>query len=324
MPPAPASMSGQYGIGYARDVDSGVHDPAGRPDAKAGDDALTGLGALFRKQDAATQPATRTPPSGTARSAGAEPARGPAQATGVEPAGPLVSRPLVSPRLRADPRLRIWIIRTAVAAAVYLGFMIWHGWPIGATAAALYVVADVIYRSKTTSIVPAGVRVTSAQRLTGRRLKVLRAAGYLALNARAIPGTRHVVDHLVIGPAGVYSMDSQRLDKRLSLRMIDGMVYHGQRSMEKRIDHAKDEAKLAAQRIGGELGQTVRVRPVVVTYGPSSMWKIMQVKDVALFDGSRIGSYFRQQSKLTRGHHLDSDQIAMIFAAAERALPPLS
>ncbi len=312
-------MFGQCGIGYAQDVDSGVQDPPGQPDAQA-DHGATRLRALFRKQNSGSPPEPRIAPKGAERPAGnrrRQPAGRPL------PAQPLISRPLVNPHLRADPRLRVWIIRTVLTAAVYLGFMIWQGWRVGVTAAALYVIADVIYRAKTTSIVPAGVRVTSAQRYTSRRLKGLKPAGYLALNARSIPGTQHVIDHLVVGPAGVYAMDSQRMDRRLPLRMIGGMLYHGQRSLEKRLDHAGDEASLAAGLIGRELGQTVRVRPVVVTYGPSSMWKIMQVKGVTLFDGSRVGWYFRQQSKQTRGHHLDSAQIAMTFAAAERALPPL-
>jgi len=235
----------------------------------------------------------------------------------------VASRPLVNPHLRSDPRLRIWIQRTAVAAAVYLGFMIWHGWRVGVTAVALYVTADVIYRARSTSIVPSSVRVTSAQRFTRRRLRLMRLSGYVALNARSIAGTKHVVDHLVVGPAGIYAMDSQRMDKRLPLRMIGGMLFHGQRSMEKRLDHARFEAAMTARLIGAELGHAVRVHPVVVTYGPSSMWKIMEVKGVALFDGSRIGSYFRQQSRQTQGHHLDSDQIERIHDAASRALPPI-
>lgn len=296
---------------------------------------MTGLRALFGKSRAERQPDQASTTSLTKhplpqRPQPRQPAPRPQPPEPTKPSGRespgqrLASAPLVNPHLRADPRLRGWVIRTAVTGAVYLGFMIWHGWRWGVTAAAVYVAADVIYRSRTRSTVPPGVRVTSAQRYTRRRLKTLRSAGYLALNARTIPGTKHVIDHLVIGPAGIYAMDSQRMDKRLPLRMIGGMLYHGQRSLEQRLDHAQVEANLAARLIGAELGQKVRVRPVVVTYGPSSMWKISRVKGVALFDGSRTGLYFRQQSKQARGHHLDSGQIEAIFAAAARALPPLA
>jgi hypothetical protein len=92
------------------------------------------------------------------------------------------------PGLASDPRLPIWIGRGLAAIAVGVAVMIWQDWRFGLTAAAVVVIADIIYRSRTTSVIPASVRVTSAQRRTRRRLALLRAAGYVALNARAIPG----------------------------------------------------------------------------------------------------------------------------------------
>ena len=258
------------------------------------------------------------PPAAAARSAaGSRPARR-------QPVYPLVSRPLVNPRLRADPRLRVWVVRTVVALAVFIGFSIGLGWRYGVTAAAIYAAADAIYRSKTTAVVPAAVRVTSAQRYTRRRLKVLQPAGYMALHARTIPGTKHVIDHVVVGPAGVFTIDSQRLDRRLPLRAIGGMLYHGQSSMEDRMDHAQMEARQAAKLIAAEVGQRVRVRPAIVMYGPNIPWVIMKFKGVDVFDGSRVGTYFRRQSKATAAHRLTSGQIAMVLAAAARALPPLN
>jgi hypothetical protein len=236
---------------------------------------------------------------------------------------PLMSKPLINPHLRNDPRLRVWITRLVVALAVLAGFAIGLSWRVGLTAAIIYIAADSLLRSKTTSAVPAGVRVTSAQRFTRRRLRVLQPSGYVALHARAIPGTRHVIDHVVVGPAGVFALDSERLDRRLPIRAIGGMLYHGRTSMEGRFDHAQHEAKHAATLITAELGQRVRVRPVMVMYGPSISWVIMKVKGVDVFEGSRIGTYFRRQSRAVGEHRLNHSQIAMVLAAAARALPPL-
>jgi hypothetical protein len=236
---------------------------------------------------------------------------------------PLMSRPLINPHLRSDPRLRIWITRLVVALVILVGFAIVLSWRVGLTVGVIYIAADSILRSKTTSAVPAGVRVTSAQRFTRRRLKVLQPSGYVALHARAIPGTRDVVDHVVVGPAGVFTLDSQRLDRRLPIRAIGGMLYHGRTSMEERFDHAKHEANHAATLITAELGQRVRVRPVMVLYGPSISWVIMKVKGVDVFDGSRIGTYFRRQSKAVGEYRLNHAKIAMVLAATARALPPL-
>jgi hypothetical protein len=236
---------------------------------------------------------------------------------------PLTSRPLVNPHLRNDPRLRVWIIRTVVAFVLLVGFTIGLNWRIGVTAAVIYVAADSVFRSKTSAVVPAGVRITSAQRFTRRRLRVLQGSGYMALHARRIPGTSHIIDHVVVGPAGVFTIDSQRLDRRLPLRAMGGMLYHGRESMEGRFDHAVHEAKHAAKLIAAELGQRVRVRPAMVLYGPSISWVIMKVKGVDVFDGSRVGVYFRRETKAVARHRLNSSQIAMVLAAAARALPPL-
>ncbi len=302
--------------GVTDDAEPGAEQPA-----EPGAEQPAEPGAEQPAEPGAEQPAERT---SSASALAAQPASGTRPAKGRQLTGPLVSRPVIKPHLRADPRLRVWVTRSIVSFIVFVGFGIGVGWRYGLTAAVIYVAADSIYRSKTTAVVPASVRVTSAQRFTRRRLKVLHAAGYRAMHARTIPGTRHVIDHVVVGPAGIFALDSQRLDRRLPLRVIDGMLYHGRASMEDRLDHAKLEAKHAATLIAAELGQRVRVRPVMVMYGPSISWVIMRVKGVAVFDGSRVGTYFKRQSKAAAENQLSPDQIAAITAASERALPPLN
>lgn len=237
---------------------------------------------------------------------------------------PLVGRPLINPRLAADPRMRVWITRVVLAVAVYFGIMLALGWRYAASATVIYLIADVVFRSKTTSVIPASVRVTSAQRSTERRMRMLRPAGYYTLNACQIPGTQTIIDHVVIGPAGVFSVDSERLDKRVPVRVRGrGHFYHGSVNQIGRITHAKEEAAQAATMIGAELGQQVLVQPVMIIYGPDVPWKIMQFEGVDIFDGSRIGTYFRRQSKQTAGNHLTPERIEQIFNAAAQALPPL-
>ncbi len=236
---------------------------------------------------------------------------------------PLIGRPLVNPRLAADPRARVWITRIVIAAAVYLGFMLGLGWRYAVSATAIYVIGDVVYRSKTTNVIPASVRVTSAQRSTERRLRMLRAAGYYALNACQIPGTQTIIDHVVVGPAGVFSVDSERLDRRLTIRLKGGKFFHGPASQIDRITHASEEAAQAATMIGTELGKPVRVQPVMIIYGPEVPWKVMRFEGVDIFDGGRIGTYFRRKSKETAGYHLTPADIDQILEAAAQALPPL-
>ncbi|HXS66370.1 MAG TPA: nuclease-related domain-containing protein [Streptosporangiaceae bacterium] len=247
--------------------------------------------------------------------------RPPKQTKGSKLNLPVTSRPLISPHLRKDPRLKVWVSRVLIALVVYIAISMWKDWRYGVTAVAIYLAVDLIYRSKTTVITPTSVRVTSAQRTTARRLKVLKAAGYLALNARTIPDSGSVIDHVVIGPGGIFTLDSQKMDKRLPVRAIDGKLFHGPKNVVDKLDHARYEAEQAAALIGAELGHKVRVRPAMVVYGPKLSWVIMRLKGVDVFDGGHIGSYFRKQSKATRGKHLDTAQIAMVFSAAAHALP---
>ncbi len=237
---------------------------------------------------------------------------------------PLVSKPLINPRLMADPRLRIWIIRIGICLAAFIGVTIWKDWRYGLTAVVICAAIDTLFRSRTTGITPTSVRVTTAQKTTARKLKMLQAAGYLTLNTRKLAGTKSVVDHIVVGPSGIFTLDSQRFDTRLPLLTRGGVLYHGPASQESKFEHAKYEAEKVAELIGTELGQRVRVRPAMVIYGPKIPWIIMRIKGVDTFDGSHIGAYFRRQSKATIGHHLDNAQIALVFSAAAHALPELN
>ncbi|HVB42960.1 MAG TPA: hypothetical protein VNF47_09685 [Streptosporangiaceae bacterium] len=329
-------MFGQQVIGYAQIVDWEVQDQDGQPPAREATPKSWWSWFGGTDADPADQPAQQTDDL-VSRPAGPQPddrhpVRG--QAVRAQTASrplahrplahrPLTSRPLISGRLAGDPRLRAWIIRVLGTIVAYLAVTAWHGWRFGLSAAVLYACGDIIYRSRTTGIVPPSVRVTSAQRGTRRRLKVLEPAGYLALQARSIPGTDWVIDHLVVGPAGVFALDSVRLDKRLPVLAIGGMLYHGPVSQLNRIDHAKDEARRAAALIGAQLGQRIRVRPAVVLYGPKAPWMIMKLKGVDVFNGQRVGAFFRRQSKATAGHHLDPSQIALVLSAAAHALPPI-
>jgi hypothetical protein len=316
-------------------MDFEVQDPPGEQAAEG--EEIRRLRAIFRRPRATADASAARTPASRRSGGGAEiPAEGAEVPASGGPDFPgsaaarrrqarteVPGRALLNPHLKSDPRVLMWASRIGITLAVYLGFMFWRGWRLGLTAAAVYFAIDVIYRSKTATVIPAGVRVTSAQRYTRRRLAVLHPSGYVALNARTIPGTKSVIDHLVVGPAGIFALDSERLDRRIPLRAVGGMLYHGQRSLEPRLDHARFEASTAAKLIEAELGQRVRVRPAMVTYGPSSVWVILPVKGVDVFDGSRVGTYFRRQSKATRGQHLDSTQISKTLAAAARALPPL-
>src|SRR6266702_208486 len=129
-------------------------------------------------------------------------------------------------RLAANPRMRIWQLR-AVVAVVILG-VFWYlvSWKLWLTLAIVAIIADTIYRARKSY---AGkIRLTAAQRRTRRQLTKLGRSGYLAMHARPIPESQDQIDHLVVGPAGVFAIDSENWDKRLAVRTKKGtQLWHG-------------------------------------------------------------------------------------------------
>jgi Nuclease-related domain len=272
---------------------------------------------VVREEPAAT--ATRrngstgpTRPEGAARPAGA-----------VRRAGPARPGRSATGGFAADPRVPVWIRRAVIAVVIGVAVGWWLNWRIGLTVAALIAIVDTVYQSKTMSVIPASARVIAAQRRTQRRLATLRPSGFLALNARSIPGSPSVIDHLVVGPPGVYAVDSEYWDRRLSVRAGAGNVlYHGPANKKERLVHARWEATQAARLLGAALQQEIRVRPVMVIYGPKIPWAVARLRGVDVFSGAGIRKYFRRQVRASH-YRLSSAQVNRIYEVAAKALPPV-
>jgi hypothetical protein len=267
-----------------------------------------------------------------------QPARGQPQARPDETAAeearahhhqaPVKERPEDGPESAAtalldDPRTRRWLLRAGLAIAVGAGVGLIAGWRLGCTVAGLIVIADVVRRSRTSSTVTAWQKSSAAERRTEKQLKSLQRNGYLVLHARAVPRDDDGVsdgriDHLVIGPSGVYAIDSEKWDKRLPVRTMSHLkLFHGPFNKKDRLDEARWEAQMASLIIGERVGFDVPVQPSVAIYGPSIPWKVMRVRDVDVYAGNRARSYLRRRPKI-----LTDGDVERIFEAAEEALPP--
>ena len=243
---------------------------------------------------------------------------------------PAPTRPIIA-GLAADPRLPVWIRRAIFAVIVAVPVSIFGNWRWGLTAAAAVAIVDTVYQSKTMGLIPASARVTSAQRKTRHRLFLLRPGGYLSVNARAIPGTDSVIDHLVIGPGGIFAVDSERWDRRLPIRTVAAnskagpVLYHGPFSQKDRLAHARWEAAQASRLLSTDLGREISVYPAMVIYGPLIPWTVANLRGVDVFAGRAIGKYFRGRTKAARSgrtvSRLTWDEASEIFNSAQRTLP---
>ena len=224
--------------------------------------------------------------------------------------------------LSHSPRMRTWQRRAIIAVIVGLiAGLLLHNWRWGLTLAVLAAIADTIYRSRTSFSGPAGVRLTRAQKRTARQLSSLERKGYRAMHCLPIPDSIEQIDHLVIGPAGVFAIDSEDWDRRLPVRTSSHrQLWHGPNDMRDRLAHAQWEADQAAGLLSGELGSGVAVRPAMAVYGPKIAWDVATIRDVDVFSGPRLRKYLRRRVR-RRDLRLSTAEIERIEKAAHVALP---
>jgi hypothetical protein len=221
-----------------------------------------------------------------------------------------------------DPQVQRWIRRVVAAVALGLLCSIIFNIRVGLVVAVLVVIADVFRRSRKESSVEAWRKPSAAERKTERQLRGMEKAGYRTLHARAVPMDEGGVsdgqiDHLVVGPTGVYAVDSEDWDKRLPVRaMSHRKLFLGPFNKKERLDEARWESDQASRLISGELGYEVPVQPSLAVYGPAISWKVLMVRDVDVYSGGQARNYLRRRPKI-----LTSVDIDRIFEAAERVLP---
>ncbi len=225
--------------------------------------------------------------------------------------------------LATNPRMRIWRLRVVVAVLILVAFSILVSWQFGLTLAVIAIIADTIYRSRRNY--SRTVRMTGAQRRTRRQLAKLRRAGYHAMNGNLIPDSQEQIDHLVVGPAGVFAIDSEAWDKHLIVRTMNArQLWHGPFSMKDRLEHAHWESQQAADLLSGAMGKPVAVRPAMAVYGPKIPWDVATIREVDVFSGPRLRKYLRRRARQADARPLTDDEIEKIYAAANKAFPHLS
>ena len=222
--------------------------------------------------------------------------------------------------LSANPRMRIWQLRVVVAVVILVAFWILVSWQLGLTLAVIAIIADTIYRAR--KGYAGKIRLTAAQRRTRRQLTKLGRAGYLAMHARPIPESQDQIDHLVVGPAGVFAIDSEDWDKRLAVRTKKGtQLWHGPFSKKDRLQHAQWEAQRAADLLTGATGKPVSVRAAMAVYGPRIPWDVATIREVDVFSGPRLRKYLRRRARQGEVRPLTDEEIERIFKAANEAFP---
>jgi hypothetical protein len=129
-------------------------------------------------------------------------------------------------------------------------------------------------------------RGAAGERHTARLLGPLERHGWAILHDLALPGSRANIDHLVMGPGGVFVMDSKQYRGRLQLD-ASGRLWHGRCPLGSTLHAVSFEADQAAQVLPDP---GVVVLPIVAVHGAQVPWGKVVIDGVPVVPARRLPS----------------------------------
>jgi Nuclease-related domain len=157
-------------------------------------------------------------------------------------------------------------------------------------------------------------RGAAGERRTARLLAPLERQGWAVLHDLALPRSQANLDHLVIGPGGVFVIDSKQYRGRLQLDP-SGRLWRGRYPLAPILRVVSFEADQAAQVLPDP---GVVVMPIVAVHGAQVPWGKVVVDGVPVVAARRLPSMLRQfpavlgPEQVTAG----ADQARIRFRAA--------
>jgi hypothetical protein len=143
----------------------------------------------------------------------------------------------------------------------------------------------------------------AGERRTARLLGPLDRQGWAVLHDLAVPGSRANIDHLVIGPGGVFVIDSKQYRGRLQLDGSGGL-WHGRYPLAPVLRAVDYEADRAAQVL---IDPDVVVVPIVAVHGAQVPWGKVVTQGVPVVAAKRLPSMLRQLPAV-----LESERVAWL------------
>jgi Nuclease-related domain len=131
-------------------------------------------------------------------------------------------------------------------------------------------------------------RGAAGEQRTARLLGPLERQGWAVLHDLAVPGSQANLDHLVIGPGGVFVVDSKQYQGRLQLDP-SGRLWHGRYLLTPTLRAVEFEADRAAQ----VLADPQVVVPIVAVHGAQVPWGKVVTQGVPVVSAGRLPSMLR-------------------------------
>jgi hypothetical protein len=127
-------------------------------------------------------------------------------------------------------------------------------------------------------------RGARGERRTARQLRRLGRHGWVVFHDLAIPGSGANADHLVVGPGGIFLLDSKNWRGRLALTP-DGTLWHGSYPLTATLATIGWEASA----IAGALAVPAHtIQPTMVVHGSAIPWGEQYLVGVAVLPAGRL------------------------------------
>jgi hypothetical protein len=129
----------------------------------------------------------------------------------------------------------------------------------------------------------------AGERRTARLLAPLERHGWAILHDLAVPGSTANIDHLALGPGGVFVIDSKQYRGRLQLDAV-GKLWHGRHPLAPTLGAVSWEADQTAQALPDP---GVAVVPIVAVHGAQVPWGKVVTDGMPVVAAQRLPSLLR-------------------------------
>jgi Nuclease-related domain len=200
-----------------------------------------------------------------------------------------------------------------VMAIMYFAFVLIAPW-VGAVAAGLTGFGWIVLLTRLPADALFWDKGARGERKTGDYLSHLSERGFVLLHDRQIPGSRANIDHLAIGPTGVFVIETKNLSGKVEV--IQDRLYVSDRLRTPYVDETYREA-FAAQVALRELLEPLKatVVPVLCIHGARMPWFDHGVAGVRLVSGSQLERLVNEGPAI-----LSDEQVQQIATLADRRL----
>jgi len=155
--------------------------------------------------------------------------------------------------------------------------------------------------------------------ITGKLLRrKLRREGYRILEGRAIPG-KASVDHLVIGPGGVWVVDNEAWDPDTEIARYGDRLFLGEKYGTKVAKALVDVADSLAEVLSRESGIPVTIEPLIAVHG-GEIRRSVTAEGITLLKPRLVARWIKQGPRAD----FDEAQVELLARTAARVLRRMS